>query len=294
MPTLKTPQQPDEKDQEQQELFDRVNSLQSRLMLSEPRSAIDRAQGELETAQKELEEIRRHSHRFDKDLEQLLSQHEPGIEKARKALEVHLDNINRTIRPELDSITKQLQAASSSGWNASSLRSRVDNAEKMLEVIEKGVSVIGGDNLDPLYQACNRIHGLAWAYQQLDDASFNKEQGEELVSAWQAQWLAADEKSGPWGVLYLTSKRVIFEQKEKVKTGGLFSKKELRQMLAFWQPVDKLSRSVDSEKKKFLGKKEILSLEFSEGDPLKVNLRLKTDSNAVDKRIEDFVAGRLD
>lgn len=274
-------------------MFDRINVLQPKMMMDAARNAITAASKDFEQAKADIEKIRGLGHKFDIDLEKLLASQEGTVSSAQKLLDQQTAGVNNTLRPELDSIMNQLHHASSSSFGVGSLRTRLDQVEQRLEQSEQEIRDKTAKEFAELARCTSRIKALAWAYQQAEEASFDSEEGEGLVSAWEAQWLAADEKSGPWGVLYLTTKRVVFEQKEKVKTGGIFSKKEMRQMLAFWHKVENISKSADTEKRKFLGKKEVLALEFKSGDPLKVNMRLKTDSEEVDKRIEDFIAGKL-
>ncbi|MBN2378449.1 hypothetical protein JXM67_01420 [candidate division WOR-3 bacterium] len=277
----------------EQELFDKVNELQQRLMLSGIRSAVENAERAVIDAERNLSDVRNQGHRFDADLDGSLKRERTNFDRARDLLNRRYDDINRTLRPELDSVMQQLEHASVTAWNVASLRRRIERCETELVRIEKELESSIRSALSPLEELCLEIKGLAWAYRQIEEASFKKEEGEELVSAWEAQWLEADGKSGPWGVLYLTTKRLIFEQKEKVKTGGFFSKKELRQRLGFWQMLEDLERSLDKEERRFLSYKELLDLEFRKGDPLKATIRFRQDSNTVDRRIEDLVAGRL-
>jgi len=296
MPNIpRTRREPDEGERaSQQELFDKVNDLQQRLMLSSLRSTVENAERTSRDAERDLSDIRNYGHRFDESLEDELKRERDNLERARDLFNRRSDDINRTLRPELDSVMNQLEQASRSGWNVSSLTQRVQRCEQELERIEQELEDASRDTLKPLTEICQKVKGLAWAYRQLEEASFDAEKEEELVSAWEAQWLAADEKSGPWGVLYLTTKRLIFEQKEKVKTGGFLSKKELKQRLGFWQALDDLERSIDKEKRKFLSHKELLELEFKKGEPIKAVMRLRADSDTVDRRIEDYIAGRLE
>jgi hypothetical protein len=260
-------------------------------MLAEPRSAVDNAERDLKQAQEDLALIREKGHKFDEDLEDALKAQEPKVAEAREFLNRHLDTVNRTLRPEFDSVMRQLESAAVSGWQLNSLASRIENGERELERIETELGDRSRDAFTELSQLAARTTSLAWSYRQLEEASFELGADDALVSAWEAQWLAEDEKSGPKGVLYLTSNQIIFEQKEKVKTKkGLFGKKEFVQKMAFHQPLVVLSKSLDAEKRRFLGKKELLNLEFKSGEPLKVTVRLRTDSEAVDRRIEHFAA----
>ncbi len=277
----------------QQELFDKINQIQHRLMLAEQRSAVEGAERDLGQSLQDLAMIRQKAHKFDEDLEEGLAAQEPKIKEVRELLDRHLDTVNRTLRPEFDSVMRQLESAAVSGWQLNSLASRIENGERELARIESEIQTRIRDAFTELSALTARARNLAWSYRQAEEASFDLGADDALVSAWEAQWLAEDQKSGPKGVLYLTSNQIIFEQKEKVKMKkGLFAKKQFVQKLAFHQPLTVLAKSLDAEKRRFLGKKELLNLEFKSGEPLKVSFHLKTDSAAVDARIEEFAAIR--
>lgn len=281
-------------DDPRQELRSKLAELQQRIMLNAPRSAADNAERDLDQAKRDLADVRRQGHRYDADLEKALDDQGTRVKETRDLVYEKIDRLNRTIRYDLESLARQLDAASG-GWDASTMRSRIEGFERELETVEREMEQRTGDVYRVLGELCSRVRNLAWSYEQWGDAIFQPEEGENLVSAWEAEWFAEEgEKHGYKGVLFLTTKRVLFERKEKVKQSkGLFAKKERKHELAFWQPAEHLSRSVDTEQRKFLSKKEMLSLEFSQGQPRVANLRLRTDSEAVDRRFEDFLSGRL-
>ena len=68
--------------------------------------------------------------------------------------------------------------------------------------------------IQSLNQRLTQIH---WAMEQLEDARFGLERGEELVMAVPARQDEESENDAE-GILYLTDKRLLFEQKEKEAT----------------------------------------------------------------------------
>ena len=69
-----------------------------------------------------------------------------------------------------------------------------------------------------------RLDALEWSVQQLNAASFKLDSGERLIIAAPAEWTeTTGDRRAMDGVLYLTDRRVLFEEKER--TGaflGLF------------------------------------------------------------------------
>ncbi len=68
-----------------------------------------------------------------------------------------------------------------------------------------------------VHQLNSRLTQIHWALEQMSDAKFDLDDGEDLVMAVPARW-DKESKDDPEGVLYISNKRLIFEQKEKIAT----------------------------------------------------------------------------
>jgi len=133
----------------------------------------------------------------------------------------------------------------------------------------------------------------------MDSASFGFQPGEAGVSAVEAKWLQDGEKEGPKGILFLTDRRLLFEQREKVaKKKILFittASEEVQELL--WEaPIGALEDATASEKRRALVlKKEHLALNFRRPAAVReALLELSADSDGWRTLVNRALTGELD
>lgn len=140
------------------------------------------------------------------------------------------------------------------------------------------------------------VYDLTEAIKDRDEASFEFLAGENLYFASDAEW-AATGRGGqdPDGVLYLTDKRLIFEQKEKTgKTLGLFGGKK-QQGLKWAFDLNHIT-GVTTENKGMLGGKDMLNISLSpDADMAQVTVEVKraADNKIWKTMIDRAVGGTL-
>lgn len=99
----------------------------------------------------------------------------------------------------------------------------------------------------------------------INEASFKLYPDERGVAACEATWVSDREE--PKGVLFLTNGRLVFEQREKKalkKVLFITTKSETIQKQLWETPVGAIADIEAEDKKKFLGRKELLHLSFRE------------------------------
>lgn len=140
------------------------------------------------------------------------------------------------------------------------------------------------------------VNDLTEAIKDRDEASFEFLAGENLYFASDAEW-AATGRGGqdPDGILYLTDKRLIFEQKEKTgKTLGLFGGKK-QQGLKWAFDLAHIT-GVSTENKGMFGGKDMLTITLSpDADMAQVTVEVKraADNEAWKQMIDRAVSGTL-
>jgi ABC-type transporter Mla subunit MlaD len=110
-----------------------------------------------------------------------------------------------------------------------------------------------------------RLKDIHWALDQLAQAKFSLQNGEDLVMAVPNRW-DKEGKDDPEGVLYLSNRRLIFERKEKVATKKVLfitTASELVQEVLIDQPLSNLS-DVKAENKGLFGHQDFLMVTFTE------------------------------
>ena len=133
----------------------------------------------------------------------------------------------------------------------------------------------------------------------MDQASFGFQPGEAGIAVVKAQWIKDGDKRGPEGYLYLTDRRLIFEQREKVaKKKVLFVKiaSELVQEMLWESPIGCLVEVSATEKRRALiMKKERLTVECKPPATVReATLQLSEDSDAWRALINRVISGDID
>ncbi len=170
-----------------------------------------------------------------------------------KALDPHIRRLNNNLKNPTA--------------GASALKTAQDQANQVLWDIEKAENTIE-NNYDAIesdiLQLNSRLTTIHWALDQLKDASFSFDNGEDLVMA-VANRLDKEGKDDPEGVLYLSNKRLVFERKEKVATKKVLfvtTTSELVQEVVFSQPLDTIAK-IKAQSKGLFGHQDFIELEFS-------------------------------
>lgn len=142
----------------------------------------------------------------------------------------------------------------------------------------------------------SRLAQIHWALDQLSAATFNLNPGESLVMAVSARW-DREGSDDPEGVLYLTNKRLIFEQKEKVATKKvlfLTMASELVQKVLIDQPLSGVL-SVKAQNKGLFGHQDFIEVQFSVKELGLVSFHLNgQDSARWAEWIQDAKTGRIE
>ena len=126
-----------------------------------------------------------------------------------------------------------------------------------------------------------RLDTVEWSVQQLNAASFKPDSGEALIIAAPAEWTeTTGDRRNMDGVLYLTDRRVLFEQKER--TGaflGLFGGQD-RQALT-WAVALTDIEDVRAEDRGIFGVKDMLYLGLRAGaEPAEITIEVKRSADS--------------
>ncbi|GAB4523300.1 MAG: hypothetical protein Fur0018_05950 [Anaerolineales bacterium] len=141
-----------------------------------------------------------------------------------------------------------------------------------------------------------RLKQIHWALDQLSQARFTLERGEDLIMAVRSRW-DKEGKDDPEGVLYLTTQRVIFERKEKLarkKVLFITVNSELVQEVLIDQPLKNI-KNIQAASKGLFGHQDFLELSFAAPDLAAVSMHLDgQDSQAWDALLRKAMSGELE
>jgi len=238
----------------------------------------DRIEAVAETWRSTRRDAEREIRRRERDLEDDLHRAEDAVRRLRpyrgRPLSSAQSAINR-VDSELSSAERRVEAANHA------VKGMFDAVESDVEEIRREV------------EECLRI------LDQMDEASFGFQPGEAGVGVVKAQWLKDGDKDGPKGYLYLTDRRLIFEQHEKVtKKKILFVRvaSEQVQELLWESPIGCLVEVKASEKRRALiMKKERLTVECKPPATIReATLELSEDSDTWKALINRVISGDID
>ena len=259
------------------------DGLQSSMLLTNVQSEMAEVETTLSLLPTEIEELRTRGYVFRSFLEnkvgvlsgqwdEMKDRVADEVTKRTRDLERDANTAERTLQQAMDGSSSRVTRAESA---VESLESKVYAARSAVEAM-----------YEPLQQNVNQTHRqmeqIRWLLDEIDEASFQLHPVEDPVAACKAQYIEREDE-GPEGVLYLTDERLIFERKEEVATKKVLfitTEKETVQEFIFDVSVGHIDEAKASDKKKFLGRKEMLELLFApEADLSGATLRLLDAEN---------------
>lgn len=285
-----------------------VSSLQSSLSSLQSQSSFDDLIEELNRLDKDvthavdlLESARDKGFVYQKDLDDLALE---ILERWEQVYQTTVTEANRqeaAFQPRLSPLNGQV----------SQLNARLSNptlAAGQLRVTESNVSGLLRDvgnirsNIRNQYsdiqsktsQLNSKLSTIHWALNQLAEARVQTATGENLVMAVKTRWDQVGDND-PEGILYLTSKRLIFERKEKVATKKILfitTSSELVQEILIDEPVADL-REVKAVNKGLFGHQDFLEVKFPKAGEVALHLDGQ-DSKGWATLIERVRNGRIE
>jgi DNA repair exonuclease SbcCD ATPase subunit len=185
---------------------------------------------------------------------------EAAIPQQVRAAKSSLDDLN----PYIQRLNANIKNATTA---ASALKTAQDQANQVLWDLQQAENSLE-DNYDEIETEIrllnSRLTTVHWALDQLAEARFKLEDGEDLIMAVPNRW-DKEGKDDPEGVLYLTNKRLIFERKEKIATKKVLfvtTSSELVQEVLFDQALSTVKK-IKAQSKGLFGHQDFMEVEFS-------------------------------
>lgn len=181
-------------------------------------------------------------------------------------------------------LVKKLEAAAAQSAMvdvaAGQLEAQIDAFESQIEEAEERVQDVFEPVARQAREIKNRIGKLNWYMDRVDEATFEFNATEAVYLVARGEWIKTGKgKEDPDGLLYLTDQRLIFERKEK--EGGFLGFGAKKVQGIEWQIPLHGVEGVESEKKGFLGGKDIVHIQHGEGGvATPVSLEVKGGLNA--------------
>lgn len=255
-------------------LEDRAEELQRSGLLSSVRDSLEDLDALINQLPSKLSELRAKGYVFKSYFEDKAKTLKADWPSLRPRVQNEIDNRVRDLEADLRRAENAVRSLSTyKGRSLTSAQSAINRVESELDSAERRVKAAndtasgmfdskGTDARQLDWEITRCMEWLEWA----DKASFGFQPGEALVEVVKAQWLQDGNKEGPKGMLFLTDRRIIMEQREKVaKKKVLFitTASEEVQEVKWEAPLGALVEAQASEQRKALIiKKEHLTLKF--------------------------------
>jgi predicted nucleic acid-binding Zn-ribbon protein len=259
------------------------DGLQDSMLLTNVQSEMAEIETALSLLPTEIEKLRTRGYVFRSFLENKVGVLSGQWNETKDRAAGEMTRHTRDLERDADTAGRALQQAMG---GSSSLVTRAESAIGTLESKVYAARSAVEAMYEPLQQNVNQtrrqVEQIRWLLDEIDEASFQLHPIEDPVAACKAQYIEREDE-GPEGVLYLTDERLIFERKEEVATKKVLfitTEKETVQQLIFEVPVGYIDEAKASDKRKFLGRKEMLELLFApEADLSGATLRLLDAEN---------------
>lgn len=208
--------------------------------------------------------------------EVLSKQWEEVRQQVQQAVQQEVERGQRQIS-ELDGMWQALEKQWSNEAkqkNANLLELALDTAQKAVEGARGRIEGLYGQVPVNVSQTKTQLNQIAGYLDLAAESTAGWLPGEAIVMAHKGEWKqTGKDKQDPDGILYLTDKRLIFEQKEKVGGRFGFGGEQVQQVL-FAVPVGTI-REATAEKQGMLGGIDLVNLKLSGGEYAEMILEVK-------------------
>lgn len=256
-----------------QDEVNRLNQIVDKINFKAAGEAMQETERELNLLPGKLGELRAGGYVFKSHFENQLSLLSEQWQRQRPFIGAQLSAQQASLRAEASGIQTLHARQVLAGSALASLERKVDEVQRGLEAMYQGLR-------DSVKQLAEQIADALWTLNQLQSASFALQPGEMAVEAVPANWKKPGDNDGVEGVLFLTDRRLLFEQREEVATKKVLfitTAKQKLQSLQWELPLSALTATAAS-KRGFMNKDDYLTLTASQGPFQTTDLHLRGES----------------
>ena len=228
-------------------------------------STLESLSSDIDGLNNDVSRIRGRGYRFGRDWDERVAQIRERWpsqrDEATRMVEtqrVHLQNTAHDVELLVRQASSNHNLIGSADTRISSLESSVRAAENSIQDTYRGLR-------NEVADLRRQVRAAEELLNALDGASFDMLPDEHGVAYCRAQWVSDNQQ--PEGRLFLTDRRLIFEQHEERATRKVLfitTQKELLQEMLWETPVGAVDDMTAEDEKKFLGRREMLTLHFNE------------------------------
>jgi len=279
-----------------------LTELQSRSNFREISSDITNLDSTINNVLNLLESARERGYVYQADIEDIAYSAVDRWQSVRDQVEKTLPEQIEYAQRKLDDLNPNIKRLNATLQNpsfaTSHLRTVQDQANQVLWDLQKAESNLEDsyDDIESEVRGLNtRLTTIHWALDQLDEARFGLDEGEDLVMAVPNRW-DKEGKDDPEGVLFLSDHRLAFERKEKIATKKVLSlttSSEMVQEVVFSLPLETIEE-IKAQSKGLFGHQDFLEVKSSDGKLGTLSLHINgQDSKEWGMLIERAKSGQI-
>jgi hypothetical protein len=261
--------------------------------------ALDDVTQNLDVLGQKLGDVRARGYRFGRDWDSNIESLQMRWPEQRQISLRLLEDQRRVLQRSAREVEQLLQQATRNTSLISSVESRIAGFQTSVATSENRVRNTFDSMQQQAWKVQKELDDALFLLDSLDSASFDVLPDEHGVAVCKAIWTSDQEE--PEGLLFLTDARIIFEQRQEVATKKVLfvtTQKKLIQEMLWDSPIGAVDELESEDKKKFLQRKEMLTLRFSERTrdiPSDVILQLMgTDNETWTSLIRRVKSGQID
>jgi uncharacterized protein YktB (UPF0637 family) len=243
-----------------QNLETNFKELIERIDLTDPKTTISNAQTAVTDLAKQIGTLRERGYTYAKSLDLSPEAVRKNLADAQTQVTQFVEQNTPPLLEKLDDAAQKVRELRLPNVNFNDVVTQVNGlltpVEKTIKDAEGNISKLTDAVQTELSKASQLLFAANFALQQKDEASFAFAADESVFRATRAEWDNGADK--PDGILFLTNKRVLFEQKEEVG-GGFFRKGEHKQEL-LWELSISAITDVQNEDKGLFGSKDFVHI----------------------------------
>jgi len=248
----------------------KFKELISKVKLSDLASDISQLGNDVTELPSAIEAVRDRGYAYRSYLEYKVDVLEEQWKDMDEDLNEWVENESEELEDELEQVEKLVERLTEAGITTRAQR-LLGRTQSAIEVLEEKIEA-AEEHIEDQYETIQRevdntkrqLNEINWIMDMKEEASFDFGAAEEVFLVAKAEW--DDGKDKPDGLIFLTSQRLVFEQKEKTgKRFGMFGGKETQDVL--WEtPIDTVEDAMASNKG-LLGGKDMVTLKLGSGAP---------------------------
>ncbi len=260
-----------------QQETEKLQHLQDSIAFRDITTEIDRIDQTLNGLPSKLAAIRAGGYRYKNFLEEQVQSLSNNWQNQRNLVRMQVFDQQSVLQAEASRVQFIHARGATAGPALASLESHISSAVQNI----RSIYSLTQESSQRLEKQANDV---VWTLEQLGQACFQLLPAEEPVEAVSARWKTPEVKDGLGGVLYLTDRRLIFEQKEEIATKKVLfitTAKQKVQDLKWAIPVDEV-QDAQGSKRGFLNKDDFLTVTISTGKPFQsadIHLKGETGDN---------------